>query len=47
MRPDLVRKLVLIGQYVNPSGCQPWFAELAAAMTPETFPAMFRDEYVA
>jgi pimeloyl-ACP methyl ester carboxylesterase len=45
-RPDLVRKLVLIGQYVNPGGCQSWFAEMAANMTPQTFPAMFRDEYV-
>jgi pimeloyl-ACP methyl ester carboxylesterase len=45
-RPDLVRKLVLVGQYVNPSGCRPWFATLAAQMTPETFPAMFRDEYL-
>jgi pimeloyl-ACP methyl ester carboxylesterase len=44
-RPDLVRKLVMIGQYVHPDGCRPWFAELAAAMTPETFPAMFRDDY--
>jgi pimeloyl-ACP methyl ester carboxylesterase len=45
-RPDLVRKLVLIGQYLNPGGCRPWFAELAAAMTPESFPAMFRDQYI-
>jgi pimeloyl-ACP methyl ester carboxylesterase len=46
-RPDLARKLVMIGQYVHPDGCRPWFAEVAASMTPSTFPAAFRDHFMA
>jgi pimeloyl-ACP methyl ester carboxylesterase len=46
-RPDLVHKLVLIGQYVNKQGEQPWFGEYAAAATPDTVPSMFREQYAA
>jgi pimeloyl-ACP methyl ester carboxylesterase len=44
-RPDLVRKLVLIGQYANPDGCPPFYRELMEKFTPDTFPPMFRQVY--
>jgi pimeloyl-ACP methyl ester carboxylesterase len=44
-RPDLVRRLVLIGQYANPDGCPPFYAELMEQFTPDTFPPMFRQTY--
>ena len=44
-RPDLVRRLVLIGQYANPDGCPPFYAELMEQFTADTFPAMFRQMY--
>jgi pimeloyl-ACP methyl ester carboxylesterase len=44
-RPDLVRRLVLIGQYANPDGCPPFYAELMEQFTPDTFPPMFRQMY--
>lgn len=44
-RPDLVRRLVLIGQYANPDGCPPSYAQLMEQFTPETFPPMFRQMY--
>jgi pimeloyl-ACP methyl ester carboxylesterase len=46
-RPDLVRRLVLIGQYANPDGCPPFYAELMEQFTADTFPAMFRQMYDA
>jgi pimeloyl-ACP methyl ester carboxylesterase len=44
-RPDLVRRLVLIGQYANPDGCPPSYAELMEQLTPDTVPPMFRQMY--
>jgi Predicted hydrolases or acyltransferases (alpha/beta hydrolase superfamily) len=44
-RPDLVRRLVLIGQYANPDGCPPFYREMMAKFTPESFPPMFRQMY--
>jgi len=44
-RPDLVRRLVLIGQYANPDGCPPFYTELMEQFTPDTFPPMFRQMY--
>lgn len=44
-RPDLVQRLVLIGQYANPDGCPPRYAELMEQLTPDTFPPMFRQMY--
>jgi len=44
-RPDLVHRLVLIGQYANPDGCPPFYAELMERFTADTFPAMFRQMY--
>jgi pimeloyl-ACP methyl ester carboxylesterase len=44
-RPDLVRRLVLIGQYANPDGCPPFYREMMAKFTPESFPPMFRRMY--
>ena len=44
-RPDLVQRLVLIGQYANPDGCPPFYRELMENFTPETFPPMFRQMY--
>jgi pimeloyl-ACP methyl ester carboxylesterase len=46
-RPDLVRRLVLIGQYANPDGCPPFYRELMEKFTPESFPPMFRQMYDA
>ena len=44
-RPDLVRRLVLMGQYANPDGCPPFYTELMEQFTPDTFPPMFRQMY--
>jgi pimeloyl-ACP methyl ester carboxylesterase len=44
-RPDLVRKLVLIGQFVNLDGAEAWFTDLCARWTPADVPAMFREDY--
>lgn len=46
-RPDLVRKLVLIGQYVNLDGAREEGKALMEAFTAETFPPMFRELYAA
>jgi pimeloyl-ACP methyl ester carboxylesterase len=46
-RPDLVRKLVLIGQYVTLDGARPEFSALASTMTRETFPPMLEQMYAA
>jgi len=47
LRPDLVRRLVLIGQYANPDGCPPFYRELMENFTPSSFPPMFREMYNA
>lgn len=44
-RPELVRKLVMIGQYVNKDGEAPWFGEMTAAISIETCPPFLRDGY--
>jgi pimeloyl-ACP methyl ester carboxylesterase len=44
-RPDLVHRLVLIGQYANPDGCPPAYAELTEQLTADMFPPMFRQAY--
>lgn len=44
-RPDLVRKLVLIGTAVNISGGKPWAQALAEHMTVDDLPPMLIDEY--
>ena len=44
-RPDLVQRLVLIGQYANPDGCPPFYREMMEKFTPESFPPMFRQMY--
>jgi pimeloyl-ACP methyl ester carboxylesterase len=46
-RPDLVRKLVLIGTAVNASGAKPWARELAEHLTVDHLPPMLVDEYAA
>jgi pimeloyl-ACP methyl ester carboxylesterase len=46
-RPELVRKLVLIGQYVNLDGAREEGKALMEAFTVETFPPMFRQMYAA
>ena len=46
-RPDLVRKLVLIGQYVNLDGAREEGKQLLDSFTAETFPPMFRQMYAA
>ena len=46
-RPDLVRKLVLMGQYVNLDGAVPENTELMNAMTRATFPPRFEQAYAA
>jgi pimeloyl-ACP methyl ester carboxylesterase len=45
LRPDLVRRLVLIGQYANPDGCPRFYRDLMERLTPDTFPPMFREMY--
>lgn len=46
-RPELVRKLVLIGQYVSLEGATPEGRELMARFTPETLPPMLEHLYAA
>ena len=46
-RPDLVRKLVFIGQYINISGLREKFAGMAKHLSRETFPPMFEAAYAA
>jgi pimeloyl-ACP methyl ester carboxylesterase len=46
-RPDLVRKLVLVGQYVNLDGAVPENTALMNAMTRATFPPRFEQAYAA
>src|SRR3954454_2487849 len=46
-RPDLVRKLVLIGTAVNISGAKPWARALTEHLTVDHLPPMLIDEYVA
>lgn len=47
-RPDLVRRLVMIGQYVNLEGAQPEFADmLKLDQMPDMLPPMLRDLYAA
>jgi len=46
-RPEAVRKLVLIGQYVNIDGAREEGMALLHAFTTETFPPMFRQMYAA
>lgn len=46
-RPDLVRKLVLIGTAVNISGGKPWAQAMAEHMTVDDLPPMLIDEYAA
>jgi pimeloyl-ACP methyl ester carboxylesterase len=46
-RPDLVRKLVLIGQYVNLEGAQPEQTALMELMTQDAFPPMFKHLYAS
>jgi len=40
-RPELVRKLVLIGQFVEQSGCRPEFTAIMDQMSPQHRPPMF------
>lgn len=44
-RPDLVRRLVLIGSAANQDGCPPSYLEMMQHLTPDTFPPMFRQMY--
>jgi pimeloyl-ACP methyl ester carboxylesterase len=44
-RPDLVRKLVLIGTAVNISGAKPWARALTDHLTVDHLPPMLIDEY--
>ncbi len=44
-RPDLARRLVLIGQCANRDGCPPRYVELMEQFTADTFPPMFRQMY--
>jgi pimeloyl-ACP methyl ester carboxylesterase len=47
-RPDLVRHLVLIGQYINQDGMPPGMREmLAQEQMPDMLPPMFRELYAA
>jgi pimeloyl-ACP methyl ester carboxylesterase len=46
-RPDLVRKLVLIGTSVDISGGKPWAQALLEHMTVDHLPPMLIDEYAA
>jgi pimeloyl-ACP methyl ester carboxylesterase len=46
-RPELVRKLVLIGQCVNFQGARPEALALMEHFTPETFPPMLVQMYAA
>jgi pimeloyl-ACP methyl ester carboxylesterase len=46
-RPDLVRKLVLIGTAVNIGGGRAWAQAMAEHMTVEHLPSMLIDEYAA
>src|SRR2546427_11969535 len=46
-RPDLVRKLVLIGTAVNISGGKPWAQAMAGHMTINHLPPMLIEEYAA
>jgi pimeloyl-ACP methyl ester carboxylesterase len=46
-RPDLVAKLVLIGQYVSLDGAVPENMAVLARFTPETFPPTFEQAYAA
>lgn len=46
-RPDLVRKLVLIGTGVNISGGKPWAQAMTEHFTAEHLPPMLIDEYAA
>jgi pimeloyl-ACP methyl ester carboxylesterase len=46
-RPELVRKLVLIGQYLNLDGAREDGLALMQSFTAATFPPMFRDMYGA
>jgi len=42
-RPDLVRKLVIIGQYANPDGCPARYRDMMTDFTPDNFPAVLRE----
>ncbi|GIH05221.1 oxidoreductase [Rhizocola hellebori] len=44
-RPDLVRKLVLIGTAVNISGAKPWAKAMTENMTVQHVPPFLTDEY--
>jgi pimeloyl-ACP methyl ester carboxylesterase len=44
-RPELVRKLVLMGLYVNRDGEADWFGRWTRATTPETVPEYMRTSY--
>jgi pimeloyl-ACP methyl ester carboxylesterase len=46
-RPDLVRKLVLIGTAVNVSGAKPWAQAMTEHMTVDHLPPTLIDEYAA
>jgi pimeloyl-ACP methyl ester carboxylesterase len=46
-RPDLVGRLVLIGQPASVDGCPPAYLEMMEHMTADTFPPMFREMYDA
>lgn len=46
-RPDLVSKLVLIGQPTEPAGARPELQQMLASMTRESFPPMFEQMYGA
>jgi pimeloyl-ACP methyl ester carboxylesterase len=46
-QPDLVRKLVLIGQYVNLEGAREEQKELMDGFTSDIFPPAFREMYAA
>jgi pimeloyl-ACP methyl ester carboxylesterase len=46
-RPDLVRKLVLIGQNLNQDGARPEALALMEHFSPETFPPMLVQMYAA
>jgi pimeloyl-ACP methyl ester carboxylesterase len=46
-RPDLVRKLVLIGTSVNIGGAKPWARALADQFTVDHLPPMLVEEYAA
>jgi pimeloyl-ACP methyl ester carboxylesterase len=46
-RPDLVRKLVLIGTAVNIAGGRPWARESLEHMTADDLPPMLAEDYAA